>query len=172
MSKAGKHAPITEVSGSPNLHFVRRELESRLRSIRLTPGQPRIAQCIIERGGEIGLMSSTEVAELAKVSQPSITRFATALGYGGFLEMRRELRPGRDDQVAPEGDLDRYQSAAPPRLPTSASSSAPLPMRATFAPAGPLSPARGRCRFSACALRPGWPGSSAIAAPKSLPISG
>lgn len=112
MSKAGERAQITEVSGLPNLHFVRQELESRLRSMRLTPGQRRIAQCIIERGGEIGQMSSTEVAELAKVSQPSVTRFATALGYGGFLEMRRELRSGRDDQAAPEGNLNRYQSAA------------------------------------------------------------
>ena len=112
MAKAGKHAHPADVPGPPNMHFVRRELETRLRSMRLTPGQRRIAQCIIERGVEVGQMSSTELADLAKVSQPSVTRFATALGYAGFLEMRRQLRAGRDDQAAPEHNLNRYQSAA------------------------------------------------------------
>ena len=112
MAKASKHAQLAGVSGSPNVHFVRRELETRLRSMRLTPGQRRIAQCIIERGVEIGQISSTELAELAKVSQPSVTRFATALGYAGFLDMRRQLRAGRDDQAAPEHDHNRYQLAA------------------------------------------------------------
>jgi DNA-binding MurR/RpiR family transcriptional regulator len=94
-------------------NMLRSELDSRLRSKRLTPGQRRLAQCLIERSGEIGHLSSTELAELAKVSQPSVTRFATALGYDGFFDMRRQLRTGAP--VAPsatETTANRFQSAA------------------------------------------------------------
>src|SRR5436190_2198866 len=48
---------------------------------RLTPTQRRIAQCLLERGTRAAYLSSGEVAELARVSQPSVTRFAIALGY-------------------------------------------------------------------------------------------
>ena len=37
-------------------------------------------------------LSAAEVADLAGVSQPSVTRFAMALGYAGYPALRRELR--------------------------------------------------------------------------------
>ncbi|MFD0330230.1 MurR/RpiR family transcriptional regulator [Streptacidiphilus monticola] len=37
-------------------------------------------------------LSSVEVAELAGVSQPSVTRFAVALGFDGYPALRRQLR--------------------------------------------------------------------------------
>lgn len=60
--------------------------------VRLTPTQRRIAQCILERGPRAAYLSSGEVAELAQVSQPSVTRFATALGYDGYPALRRAMR--------------------------------------------------------------------------------
>jgi DNA-binding MurR/RpiR family transcriptional regulator len=60
--------------------------------VRLTPAQRRIAQCLLERGPRAAYLSSGEVAELARVSQPSVTRFATALGYDGYPALRRALR--------------------------------------------------------------------------------
>jgi DNA-binding MurR/RpiR family transcriptional regulator len=73
--------------------------------VRLTPTQRRIAQCLLERGARAAYLSSGEVAELAGVSQPSVTRFAMALGYDGYPALRRALRDLRDpDPLHPGGN--------------------------------------------------------------------
>lgn len=59
---------------------------------RLTPTQRRLAQCLTERAAEAPYLSSGELAKLANVSQPSVTRFAVALGFSGYPELRRRLR--------------------------------------------------------------------------------
>ncbi|WP_405393661.1 MurR/RpiR family transcriptional regulator [Microbispora hainanensis] len=59
---------------------------------RLTPVQRRIAHCLAQHAAEAPFLSSIEVAELAGVSQPSVTRFATALGYSGYPGLRRRFR--------------------------------------------------------------------------------
>jgi len=59
---------------------------------RLTPTQRRIAQSLVQHGPSAAYLSAAEVAELAGVSQPSVTRFAMALGYSGYPALRRELR--------------------------------------------------------------------------------
>ncbi len=59
---------------------------------RLTPTQRRIAGCLVEHADRAAYLSSGEVAELASVSQPSVTRFATALGYDGYPALRRHIR--------------------------------------------------------------------------------
>ncbi|BBH66334.1 transcriptional regulator [Actinoplanes sp. OR16] len=59
---------------------------------RLTPTQRRIAHSLVEHGSKAAYLSAAEVAELAGVSQPSVTRFAMALGYSGYPALRRELR--------------------------------------------------------------------------------
>ncbi|MDT4995845.1 MAG: hypothetical protein QOH97_5737 [Actinoplanes sp.] len=59
---------------------------------RLTPIQRRIAQALVRHAATAAYLSAAEVAVLAGVSQPSVTRFATALGYGGYPALRRELR--------------------------------------------------------------------------------
>lgn len=59
---------------------------------RLTPTQRRIAQCLTEHAAEASYFSINELAELSGVSQPSVTRFAAALGFSGYPELRRELR--------------------------------------------------------------------------------
>lgn len=59
---------------------------------RLTPTQRRIAQCMVRRADDAPFLSSVELAELAGVSQPSVTRFAVALGFDGYPALRRHLR--------------------------------------------------------------------------------
>ncbi|WP_207930494.1 MurR/RpiR family transcriptional regulator [Streptomyces hainanensis] len=59
---------------------------------RLTPTQRRIAHCLVRRAEEAPFLSSVELAELAGVSQPSVTRFAVALGFDGYPALRRRLR--------------------------------------------------------------------------------
>jgi DNA-binding MurR/RpiR family transcriptional regulator len=59
---------------------------------RLTPTQRRIAHSLVQHGPSAAYLSAAEVADLAGVSQPSVTRFAMALGYAGYPALRRELR--------------------------------------------------------------------------------
>ncbi|WP_433610431.1 MurR/RpiR family transcriptional regulator [Dactylosporangium sp. CA-139114] len=59
---------------------------------RLTPVQRRIARILVEHAGQAGYLSSGDLATLAGVSQPSVTRFATALGFEGYPALRDQLR--------------------------------------------------------------------------------
>lgn len=60
--------------------------------VRLTPTQRRIAHSLVQHAAAAAYLSAAEVAELAGVSQPSVTRFAIALGYDGYPALRRRLR--------------------------------------------------------------------------------
>jgi DNA-binding MurR/RpiR family transcriptional regulator len=70
---------------------------------RLTPTQRRIAHSLVEHAAKAAYLSAAEVAELAGVSQPSVTRFAIALGYPGYPALRRELRDLTDERDAAGG---------------------------------------------------------------------
>jgi DNA-binding MurR/RpiR family transcriptional regulator len=70
---------------------------------RLTPTQRRIAQCLVEHAAKVAYLSAAEVADLAGVSQPSVTRFATAVGYSGYPALRRALRDVADAPGAERG---------------------------------------------------------------------
>jgi DNA-binding MurR/RpiR family transcriptional regulator len=79
---------------------------------RLTPTQRRIAHCLVRKAAQAPYLSSVEVAELAGVSQPSVTRFAVALGFDGYPALRRHLRevaPGQAPAAA--AGHNEYQQA-------------------------------------------------------------
>ncbi|MFF8385180.1 MurR/RpiR family transcriptional regulator [Streptomyces kanasensis] len=86
---------------------------------RLTPTQRRIAHWMVRRAADVPFLSSVELAELAGVSQPSVTRFAVALGFDGYPALRRHLRevapaePGRPagDGAAEGPPANEYQQA-------------------------------------------------------------
>lgn len=59
---------------------------------RLSPAQRQVARCVLERPDEVLYASSVELAERAGVSQPSVTRFAAALGFAGYPALRDDLR--------------------------------------------------------------------------------
>ncbi|MFG1990008.1 MurR/RpiR family transcriptional regulator [Actinoplanes sp. NPDC048988] len=85
-----------------------------LAGARLTPTQRRIAHCLVERGGAAAALSSAEVAELAGVSQPSVTRFAIALGFPGYPALRRALRDvggGPADDLREDNAIQRAITA-------------------------------------------------------------
>ncbi|MCL2733253.1 MAG: MurR/RpiR family transcriptional regulator [Actinomycetia bacterium] len=79
---------------------------------RLTPTQRRIAHCLVRKADEAPFLSSVEVADLAGVSQPSVTRFAVALGFDGYPALRKHLREVAPAAAAPErAVLNEYQQA-------------------------------------------------------------
>jgi DNA-binding MurR/RpiR family transcriptional regulator len=79
---------------------------------RLTPTQRRIAHCLVEHAGKAAYFSAAEVAELAGVSQPSVTRFAVALGYEGYPALRRVLRELTDGADGDPGQDHNAMQAA------------------------------------------------------------
>jgi DNA-binding MurR/RpiR family transcriptional regulator len=95
------------------MHMLRGVNEGVIKSVldlfhgaRLTPTQRRIAHCLVEHAAKAAYLSAAEVADLAGVSQPSVTRFAIALGYSGYPALRRELRDltGGGDEPVAEGN--------------------------------------------------------------------
>ncbi|MFB6779491.1 MULTISPECIES: MurR/RpiR family transcriptional regulator [unclassified Streptomyces] len=83
---------------------------------RLTPTQRRIAHSMVRRAGDVPFLSSVELAELAGVSQPSVTRFAVALGFDGYPALRRHLRevapgPAEGGARAAADTYNEYQQA-------------------------------------------------------------
>ncbi|MFJ6785433.1 MurR/RpiR family transcriptional regulator [Streptomyces yangpuensis] len=81
---------------------------------RLTPTQRRIAHCMVRGAAEVPFLSSVELAELAGVSQPSVTRFAVALGFDGYPALRKHLRevaPAERAAAVQEDSYNEYQQA-------------------------------------------------------------
>jgi DNA-binding MurR/RpiR family transcriptional regulator len=78
---------------------------------RLTPTQRRIAHSLVQHSGSAAYLSAAEVAHLAGVSQPSVTRFAMALGYSGYPALRRALRVLAETSSARDGDRNAMQRA-------------------------------------------------------------
>ncbi|MET8326409.1 MurR/RpiR family transcriptional regulator [Streptomyces sp. NPDC005181] len=83
---------------------------------RLTPTQRRIAHSMVRRAADVAFLSSVELAELAGVSQPSVTRFAVALGFDGYPALRKHLRevapgPGEAAVGAADDTYNEYQQA-------------------------------------------------------------
>ncbi|MQA81172.1 MAG: SIS domain-containing protein [Streptosporangiales bacterium] len=70
----------------------RRQLPDLLSRRRLSPAQRRIAQFVLENAAEAAFLSSTDLAGRAGVSQPSVTRFAAALGFASYQDFRGALR--------------------------------------------------------------------------------
>jgi DNA-binding MurR/RpiR family transcriptional regulator len=85
---------------------------------RLTPAQRRIARCLVEHA-DATYLSSGELADLAQVSQPSVTRFAMALGFDGYPSLRRRLRElaasGPSAQAEPDQQNELQRAVAAER---------------------------------------------------------
>jgi DNA-binding MurR/RpiR family transcriptional regulator len=71
------------------------------RGLGLSPTLGRFVHCLAQYAGSAAYLSASEVAELAQVSQPSVTRLALALGYDGYPALRRKLR----ELVSPRLDV-------------------------------------------------------------------
>ncbi|GAA2929278.1 MurR/RpiR family transcriptional regulator [Streptomyces enissocaesilis] len=71
---------------------------------RLSPAQRRIAQYIVDHLTEAAFLSITDLAERVGVSQPSVTRFASSLGFSGYPALREALQPIALSSVAGSPD--------------------------------------------------------------------
>ncbi|MCC5033047.1 MurR/RpiR family transcriptional regulator [Streptomyces sp. WAC 00631] len=99
-------------AGGGNAAGAAARLQKLFEGHRLTPTQRRIAHCMVRRAADAPFLSSVELAELAGVSQPSVTRFAVALGFDGYPALRRHLRDVPAAERGPaSGAYNAYQQA-------------------------------------------------------------
>ncbi len=66
-------------------------IAERIKKAKLTKAQVKIAEYIIANPELAGRSSSLEVARAAGVSDVSVTRFARAIGYLGFAELKNDI---------------------------------------------------------------------------------
>ncbi|MFR9676636.1 MurR/RpiR family transcriptional regulator [Streptomyces sp. TR06-5] len=100
--------------GAPRRGSPSARLQQLFEGRRLTPTQRRIAHCMVRRAADAPFLSSVELAELAGVSQPSVTRFAVALGFDGYPALRRHLRDipaAAEAEGEPSPPPNAYQQA-------------------------------------------------------------
>lgn len=76
---------------------------------RFTPAQRRIAAYLMANSADAAYLTSTELAECAEVSQPSVTRFVALLGFDGYAQFRRHLRTA--ERPAEPSRSNKFQRA-------------------------------------------------------------
>ncbi|MBR4546016.1 MAG: MurR/RpiR family transcriptional regulator [Oscillibacter sp.] len=70
---------------------------------RFSKGQKRIARYILDHAEHAAALTAGRLGELAQVSESTVVRFASELGYGGYPEMQRALQDTlRSRLTAPE----------------------------------------------------------------------
>jgi len=62
---------------------------------RLSPSEKKLAQVVLECGGDLASYSAAELCEMAGVSKAAATRFFRELGYSGFKQARVQARKDR-----------------------------------------------------------------------------
>ncbi len=86
----------------------RQRLEARLPD--LTNSQRRIASYLLASYDEAAFLSAADLAERLSVSEATIVRFAQAVGYAGYPELRRCLQELFRDRATPASRLQRKLS--------------------------------------------------------------
>jgi DNA-binding MurR/RpiR family transcriptional regulator len=83
----GDHlGPMTSDTTKPFLLRVRDALPD------LHPSEHKLAELVLDFPGEMAGYTASEIAELANVSNATVSRFVRRIGYGSFDEARRAVR--------------------------------------------------------------------------------
>ena len=80
----------------------------------LTRSERKLASALLDSYPVLGLGTITSVAEAAEVSTPTVARMAKKLGFGGFPEMKEQLRTELEETISnPIAKHDRWAEHAP-----------------------------------------------------------
>ena len=86
---------------------VRRWLTMLVEGRQLSPAQRRVAGFLLDHPEEAVWLSAEELGRRSGVSQPTVSRFAYALGFDGYPELRDQARAQVQEQLRSNGnDLD------------------------------------------------------------------
>jgi DNA-binding MurR/RpiR family transcriptional regulator len=81
-------------------------------SERLTPTDRRIAEVVLAEPTLLVFGTVSDLAGRVGTSRPSIVRFATKLGFGGFTELQEQVREGLSRQLSRPSERIRQQDGA------------------------------------------------------------
>jgi len=76
----------------------------------LSEGGRRVAELIVAKPEEVALSSAAKIARQLKVSESTVVRFASAIGFAGYPDLRRTLQ---EDLLRYASPADRLTKAAP-----------------------------------------------------------
>ena len=79
---------------------------------RLTPTERRIATMVLDDPTSIAFGSVSDIADRAETSRPSVVRFATKLGFGGYTDLQAWIREDVSEKLSSPRDRIRRQSSA------------------------------------------------------------
>jgi DNA-binding MurR/RpiR family transcriptional regulator len=82
----------------------------------LSPAQRRVAAFLLKDPQEAVWLSAEELARRSGVSQPTVSRFAHALGFAGYPELREQARARVQEQLRGSGGEDPATETALRRL--------------------------------------------------------
>jgi len=74
---------------------------------RLTRSQVALAQYILQHIEEVPFLSSAELGRRIHVSDATVTRFCTALGYSGYADLQKDLQKWIQMRLAPSERLEK-----------------------------------------------------------------
>ena len=80
---------------------------------RLTPTERRIAQAILADSTLLAFGTVTDLAAAVGTSRPSIVRFATKLGFGGFADLQDHVRQGLSVELFRPSERIRAEGEGP-----------------------------------------------------------
>jgi DNA-binding MurR/RpiR family transcriptional regulator len=73
----------------------------------LTRSQLALARYILQHDREVPFLSSAKLAARVNVSDATVTRFCTALGYSGFSDLQKDLQKWLQMRLAPSERLEK-----------------------------------------------------------------
>lgn len=78
----------------------------------LTPAQQDLARYILDHSGQVAFMTARQLASAVGQSDAAVVRFARAVGYSGYSELRGSLRGGILDRAGALGMRKATPSSA------------------------------------------------------------
>ncbi len=84
---------------------------------RLKGGARKVAELVVASPQEVALSPAARVAELLGISESTVVRFATALGYDGYPALRRELQDLIRRNLDPAQRLNDFATGSHPQRP-------------------------------------------------------
>ncbi len=81
----------------------------------LTPTERRIAQVVLDDPMLLTFGTVSDLAKHAGTSRPSIVRFASKLGFGGYTDLQSWVRDGVSEQLSRPAERIRRREATPIR---------------------------------------------------------
>ena len=72
---------------------------------RLSKGHRKIAEYIVEHYDKAVFMTASKLGEKVGVSESTVVRFASELGYGGYPEMQKAIGEAMRNQLTAAGGI-------------------------------------------------------------------